>query len=114
MGLFKRKKRNKFSPGGFRKYRNPAIFGSSRKLAEATRKQQAQKKKMPLPSFSAVKIFFCCMGAIILVWLLFFSDFFAIKDVFVEGNKLVPADEISPYAPKGHNIFFLVIKSTRQ
>jgi len=112
--IFKKKNQNSFSTGGYKKYRKPALFGSGKTLKEiAERQQSAPKKDILKPFLSNFKLFITIVGAIFFVWLLFFSNYFAIKDVFVEGNNLTMAEEISSYAPKGHNIFFLNIKSTK-
>lgn len=42
---------------------------------------------------------------IITLWLLFYSPYFKIKDVIVEGNSLVPAEKIATDGVIGKNIF---------
>jgi hypothetical protein len=107
LSFFKKKKEKKFIRGGFRQFRKPSVFGSSQKLVN-------KKPEKPPITFSQIKKIFIALAVLFVTWLLFFSSFFAIKDVLVEGNNLVSKETISDYAPVGHNIFRYKIGQTKK
>lgn len=78
-------------------YRNPMIFSGGRI-------EHAKKRTLP-----SIPIKYVLLGIIlfVLIFFLFFSSQFQVKDVIVEGTNLVPADQIAALIPKGDNIFRL-------
>lgn len=58
-------------------------------------------------SYNSLKYSFFVLCFIGLFYFIFFSSFFAISDVMVEGASNVSKDELSSMIPKGTNIFFL-------
>lgn len=87
--------------GGYKQYRSPLVF------AEKSRKP---KRELKLPKINLKFIFYLAVLLVILFYV-FLSGKFAIKEVMVEGNKLTPSDKIVSYAPKGSNI--LLINSSK-
>jgi cell division septal protein FtsQ len=106
VGLFKRKKQKKFIQGGFRQYRTPSVFSGSKKL-------EPKKIGRPALTFSQFKKIVLASIVISSIWLFFFSSYFSIKDVFVEGNQLVSKGVIAAYASTGDNIFRFKINDTK-
>jgi cell division septal protein FtsQ len=49
-----------------------------------------------------------------LIYYLFLSGKFVVKEVIVEGNKMVPADKISSSIPKNSNILFLNLSKVKK
>lgn len=96
MIVFQRKIKSnqKFLKGGYRKYRNPSIFKTSK---------LKPKKEITLPKIS-FKVIVYVLSAIIVIYFLFFSSKFKVRDVIVEGNKMVQEEKISSKIPKGKNI----------
>ncbi len=58
------------------------------------------------------------IGLLILIvfglWFVFYSRFFQIKEIIIEGNSLVSSDRISKNIDLGQNIFRFNIKNTRE
>lgn len=103
-----RLKKNNFKTGGFKRYRTPSVFGSSKKLQKLENKPKVYLKlpSLKLSTYSAL--------IVTLIWLCFFSSYFKVRDVFVEGNNLVSAETLTSFAPKGKNIFLFNMQSTKK
>lgn len=99
-----RKIRQNFSYGGNRQYRRPSIFAG---------KRTTESKEIKVPKY-VWKIAFYSVLLIIAVYYFLFSRTFAIKDVMVEGNNLVPSEKISSYIPNGGNIFRFDLSKTKK
>jgi len=48
------------------------------------------------------------------IWLLLYSPFFRINEIIVEGNKLVPAEQITTQVENGENIFRFDLDGARK
>ncbi len=107
MVILKQKNKNKFIKGGFRRFRTPSVFGSGAKLTAS----EKPKKQM---NFVKVKYLFYVGIVASVLWLVFFSAYFKIKDVMIEGNKLVPSDAINKYIAADSNIFRFSLSKTRE
>jgi hypothetical protein len=95
--LRKRKNNKNFLQGGYKQYRNPSVFGG---------KEPKPKKEFKVPKVN-FKIVIYLILFLIAIYFILFSNKFAVKEVIIEGNKLVSADAISPYVNKGSNILFI-------
>lgn len=84
-------------------FRNPKIYSYTPK------KERGLPK---LPSALYRIIFFVLLLAVAL-YLIFFSSFFRVKEVIVEGNELVGRDEIINAIPTGDNIFRINIEDLK-
>lgn len=51
--------------------------------------------------------------ALAIVWVVYFSNFFKINEIIVDGNSLVSSEQISHNVPLGQNIFRLNITQVR-
>lgn len=96
--LNRKPKNNKnFSRGGYKQYRSPSVFVG--KTPKTTKDFQIPKINRRLVAYTAV--------VIVIIYYIFFSGKFVVKEVIVEGNALVSIEKILPYAHKGSNILFL-------
>ena len=94
------KKRNtnkKYLRGGYKQYRTPSVFGG--KTPKPKKEREPRKINYKLILYSVVFL--------VVVYFLFFSGKFLVKEVIIEGNKLVPSDKIIEYGHKGTNIIFI-------
>jgi len=66
-----------------------------------------EEKNLTSPLIKWLKFFGTVLFLSLAIYLLLFSKSFSVKDVFVEGNKLVEADKIINITPRGDNIFLL-------
>jgi len=86
----------------YKKYKAP-VFGT---------KKVKKEIKFHLPSnFWRILIYF--IGLCFIIYYLFFSNKFSIKEVLVEGNNLVVKDSISEMVTKGRNILFFNNSKTK-
>lgn len=98
MILNRKNKTNKnYLRGGYKQYRTPSVFVA---------KKPKQKYELKLPKINYKIIFYIALFLIAL-YFIFFSGKFTIKEVMVEGNKLVLSENMSSYVKKGSNIIFL-------
>ena len=93
----KRKNNQKYLHGGYKQYRTPSVFGGR------TPKQKKEREKIKIN----YKLIFYALIFIIALYYVLFSGKFVVKEVIVEGNKLVPTEKISEYGHKGTNILFI-------
>lgn len=100
----KRRKISKSIRGGYKVYKKPSVF-SGGKIKEKT--------NIKLP-FGLIKASFYLAAFLTIIFLFFFSNKFAVKDVIVEGNNIISTDKIESYIPVGDNIFRFNIKKTSQ
>ena len=56
---------------------------------------------------------FIAIIILVAIYTLFFSSIFSVKQVIIEGNNLISADEIASVVKKGDNIFRFDINQTR-
>ena len=103
--ILKRKRKiNKTIYGGYKKYRTPSIFSGSRIRT---------KKEFHFPKILIKAIFF--IGVILLlIFFVFFSGKFGVKDVMVEGNKMVSSEKIANSIPKHSNIFLFGVSKAKK
>lgn len=78
------------------RYRAPSVFSN----------QMIAMREVSLPSWFYKMMFFVVI-LIALVYFVFFSATFSVKDVFVEGNHFASTPAVSSFIPKGSNIFRL-------
>lgn len=90
--------------GGYRKFRRPSIF-------KGTEIKQKKEFKLPKIPFKTLLWFVVILVAI---YYLFFSGKFLVKDIIVEGNKMVPAEKISSVISKRQNILLFSISKTKK
>lgn len=50
---------------------------------------------------------------LLLIWLFFYSKYFRIKEIIIEGNSMIPSEQISKSVSKGDNIFRFNITSAK-
>ena len=82
-------------------YRNPKVF---------TRKLQSSKPKVKINynlSKKAVGNIILLFMALAVLYIIFYSKYFQVNDVIVEGNKIVNADNLKAEVPLGSNIIRL-------
>ncbi|OQA04876.1 MAG: cell division protein FtsQ [bacterium ADurb.Bin400] len=86
-----------------RRYRSP-LLSAGRVVKERSRIKipwvWALKLAKVLPIFGVV-------------YFVFFSKFFAIQDVIIEGNSYIPTETIAQQIPRGKNIFLFKISSAK-
>lgn len=85
---------------GYKRYRAPGVFGGKKITEENESKNSALLTKISVYA----------LLVLVLVFIVFKSSFFNIKEVMVEGNQNIPEEEVAAYAPKGENIFLYNIK----
>lgn len=85
------------------KYRNPKIFGQSRR---------EPKKKFELPNINFRLIFFLIIFGL-LTYFVFFSPQTKIKSIIVEGASIVSKDQIVSALPLGQNIFLFNVDENK-
>jgi len=102
--ISRRRKINKSIYGGYRKYKKPSIFRASK---------IRQKKEINFPKIP-IKIILFLIGVVVIFYYLFFSGAFKIKDVIVEGNKMVSSDRIESEIPKGSSILLFKLSRTKK
>lgn len=102
--ISRRRKINKSIYGGYKKYKKPSIFRASK---------IRQKKEINLPKIP-IKTLLLLIGIMVILYYLFFSGAFKIKDVMVEGNKMVSSDKIESEIPRGSNILFFKLSKTKR
>lgn len=103
--MFRSKSRQSFR-GGYNRYRSPADYKISKK------REFSLSWIKGISKINFRKLFLALVVAL-LIYASFFSDYFGIKEVIVEGNHLVSADKIKEEIPLGKNIFFLNAKETK-
>jgi hypothetical protein len=89
--------RKRFVP----RYRNPKVF---------TRKLQSSKSKVKINyhlSGKAVGNIFLVFFVLAAMYIVFYSKYFQVSDVIVEGNKIISTDKIKDEVPLGSNIIRL-------
>lgn len=99
-----KKKQTRFTFSGQKQYRRPMIFNAP--------KNEPKKEKDLSPHF--YKYIFVVIVFLAIVYLFFFSRYFRVKDVMVEGNKLVKSEDIIGAMKPGTNIFLFNSKDVRQ
>jgi len=87
----------------YRKYRAPAVFN-------VVKPKESREIKIPGATWKYLFLILAILG---LLYFLFYSSYFKINDVMVEGNLLVPTAEIEQSVTKGENIFRFNSKSTQ-
>jgi len=90
--------------GGYRKYRRPSIFKGT---------ELRQKKEFKLPRIP-IKTLLWIIVLIAAVYYLFFSGKFLVKDVIVEGNKMVSSEKIAGGISKRQNILLFNISKAKK
>lgn len=104
--MFKRGKkinRNAFA-GGYRQFRNPSVF-----------KGEKVRPEFKLPKIKvSFKLIFWLVAFVFIVYGVFFSKKFLITEVIIEGNKMVAAEKIAGFVPKGKNILFFSSKDAEE
>lgn len=78
-------------------YKNRQVFSG----------ESLQEKTGITFSYSFIKHIFYILCLFTLVYFIFFSSFFALSDMIIEGTSNVSKDEILNLIPKGKNIFLL-------
>ena len=78
-------------------YNQPKIFSPG--------KEKRQRSKINLAPF--YKILPAVLAVFFLLYLIFFTDFFKISDVMIEGNQITESEVIKKTLPIGDNIFLL-------
>lgn len=106
MKLFGPKKGTSFK-GGYNQYRSPAVYRPKLKKKSS----YEWVKNFPKINF---RIVLAAVVVLLAVYGVFFSGYFRITDVIVEGNHLVSADSIRSEIPVGRNIFFFSTKDVKQ
>lgn len=102
--LKKRKNNQNFLRGGYKQYRNPSVFVG---------KASKPKKEFQVPKIN-IKFSIYIVIVLVALYYIFLSGKFAVRDVIVEGNKLVSSEKILPYAHKGSNILFINSSNLRK
>lgn len=82
--------------GGYRKYKSPSFFAGSK---------IEHKKRIKLPSSLTLKRVAYLLLICFIVYYLFLSKKFSVKEVIIEGNYSVADEEITKFIPEGANIF---------
>lgn len=101
MVIFKGKKKYFFRRNRARHFSQPSIFNAKVNI----------NYKLP-PRF--LKILFYLLIIFIVIYLLFFSRYFVVHEVMVEGNHFVSSDDIKSFIPENSNIFRLNIAATKK
>lgn len=92
------RRKSGYAPGGrYRTYRRPPVFGGIK-----------QREKKPKLKISLLPVIYLIL-LLAFTYFLFFSDYFKIKDVMVEGNQLVAKENILKEVPSNSNIFRLSV-----
>ena len=104
MAIIKPKKTYNYRNGG-NQYRKPLVF-NGRNI------KNKQPKKIKIPRLFW-KILFYFILLLIAVYLVFFSKYFQINDIMIQGNNLVSEEDITRYVPKGGNIFLFNVNRAR-
>ncbi|MCX6808647.1 MAG: FtsQ-type POTRA domain-containing protein [Candidatus Berkelbacteria bacterium] len=100
----KNNRANRYRLGeGYKKYRNPAIYKA----------KQKKEGSFHLPHFNFRYIFYLLL-IVVCAYFAFFSKYFQIKDIIVEGTNLLSADEIQKEIPLNNNIFFFNVNETEK
>lgn len=89
---------------GYRKFRQPKVF-----LAPKIR----DKKSILLPKIQFKPLLLIVFLSYIF-YLIFFSNKFSIKDVFVEGNNIIKSERVIESVPKNKNIFLVDLGNLRK
>lgn len=95
---------SRFNEGGYKKYRAPSVFNASKK------KERARIKL----TWLEVKVALIAVAVLYVFYIIFFSSFFAVKDVIIEGNNLLNSDEVIAKVPKNQNIFLFSTNKIRR
>lgn len=93
----KRKKSGTIVNRKFNNYRNPKVFN---------RRYTGEKSSVKV-NRRTVENFIIILVLLIVVYFLFFSPYFKVKDVFIEGNKTVSVEDIQKEIPSSGNLILL-------
>lgn len=96
--MVRKTSRNKIS------FNQPKIFSSRRERAPKVR-----FKPMPI-----IKLVLLLIVLLAIIYFIFYSRFFQISDVIIEGNQLVSKEDIVKNVPQGQNIFLTKGETIRQ
>ena len=100
----KRSTNKNYLRGGYKQYRTPSVFGGKTPKP----KKEREKIRINYKLILYVAIFIAAL------FYVFLSGKFIVKEVIVDGNKLVPSDKIAAYGHKGTNILFINSTSLRK
>jgi len=89
-------KKNSFVRGGYRLFKKPALFNNFEKK---------KNKKISINYYRLSKTLLIVIIFLVLVYSLFFSKFFKVKDILVEGNNYISTEKITSIVRPGRNIF---------
>lgn len=99
----KRKNNQGFIHGGYKQFRSPLVFNE---------KKKKPKKELKLPEIKLKYIAYFVI-LLIIIFYVFFSNKFKIKEVIVEGNKTISSEYLTSYVDKDSNILFFNSKKVK-
>lgn len=100
---FRRKNRSRFNRYRGNRYRAPSVFSSNIRAV----------KEISIPAWVYKTIFFVLI-LVIMIYFVFYSKTFAVRDVIVEGNHFATTEAVSSFVPKHSNIFRLNLTETKK
>lgn len=86
--------------------RNNASNFRQPKIYSGRIERPKEKSSIDWSFITGKRIFFFVL-ILLAGWWLFFSGSFRVREIIVEGNKLIAAEEIGKFAPLDRNIFFV-------
>jgi hypothetical protein len=89
------KSQSSFTKGNYRKFKAVSFYGS---------KLIRPRKNFHLPPF-VWKIMLCVCLLLVISYLVFWSSYFKVTDIIIQGNHYVGEDRIRSSIPKNQNIF---------
>lgn len=108
-GVGKRRKRKQIiiSRRQIKNYQSPKVFNQGYK------KSVVDKAKLPKFNRRALGNIFILLLVIVGAYWLFYSSYFTISDVMVDGNKTISSDSLKSLIPIGENIFLFSTAGAR-
>ncbi len=99
----KAKSKNVIVGRGYKAYRSPLVYNAPKKV---------KKEPKNLPPIKLSYIVWLIIFLLI-IYFIFLSGKFKIKDIMVEGNHLISTDKITSYIPYDSNILFFNSSKTK-
>lgn len=106
MGINTYKKFKRDDQSGAKKYRRPLVFSGT------NFKSKPEKTKYPIVSFW--KLIVLLIFILTLLYIIFYSKYFRIKEIIIQGNVLTSEENISQHIPNNSNIFLFNSSKTKK
>lgn len=106
MGIIRNKKSNFNYQRRATQYRRPLVFSGNK----INVKQKKEKKAIPKFVWSAI---FSLLILGLAGYFLFFSSYFRVSDILIQGNSLTTEERIKSYIPDGSNVLLFNIPKTK-